>query len=83
MEPYVPKHCPVNEACQFSSPLITTEQFKEQCWDVIGVTEINRDVQRDKKREELNIAQELNIDEQTINELKEVCSIDNLKVIML
>jgi len=85
MDPYAPKHCPVKEACQFSSPLITVDQFKEQCWDMIG-PEISLCLKNEKgdlagkSAEDLqDIASILNTDEQTIQELKEVCSIDNLK----
>ena len=88
MDPHAPKHCPVREASQFSSPLISVEQFKEQCWDLIG-RELDDSLKKEKydlsntnDADLLDISNILNTDEQTIKELQEVCSIDNLKVCM-
>jgi len=78
MDPFSPKHCPVREACQFSSPCVNVKQFKEQCWELIGA-EVNQELcLKDSQHSVRDIANTLNTDEQTINELQEVCSIDNL-----
>lgn len=83
MDPLAPRHCPVDEAIQFSSPLISTEQFKEQCWEMIG-DESKHVVSSDTSPEDLSVlADDLQTDEQTVIELKEVCNVDNLEVTVI
>ena len=84
------RHCPINEACQFTSPLISVEMFKEQCALQIGqevLFTLNKSAQtmNAKKEEVVSTDEEefatlLKTDKQTISELEEVCSIEHLKV---
>ena len=100
----IPKYCPVNEAIQYSSPLITLKQFREQCKDIFkdrynlskterSATSISKTkrsiltsrtivIDQSATPEEKNaeLVQLLNTDTATVEELEEVCSIDNLKV---
>ena len=71
---------PILEAEQFSSPLISIPEFKGQ-FEVL----LNEDVfptnNLSNEESDKQLADLLNCDYQTIEELKDVCSIDNLKVL--
>lgn len=79
MEAY--KYCPVNEAYLFTSPLMNIDIFKEQC--VLNIDFEDLEVRRnDKSQWQIDnekLADKLKTDLQTVLELEEVCSIENLK----
>ena len=103
----IPKYCPVNEAIQYSSPLITLKQFKEQCKDIFkdryhlpktersatSIAKTKRSILTSRtividqsttpEGKNAELAQLLNTDTATVEELEEVCSVDNLKVFLL
>ena len=85
------KISPYDEACQLSSPPITMKEFREQCKSIIkedlyenrrDITKGENGVQHDGEKEDEDdmLLKRIGVDAETMAELKEVCSIDNLKV---
>lgn len=73
-----PKCAPINEACQFSSPPITVEEFRAQCIASVGEERFAGQLvaEGDHVR---SLAAMMGIEEGTVEELEDVCNPDNFK----
>jgi len=70
-----PKAAPMAEALQFSAPLLSIEQFKKDCVTNIGQDRLcDRSADQGIDAEREHLANLLDVDVGTIEELEEVCS---------
>ena len=86
MDINITKFCPVHEAYQFSSPLVTTDQFKGQCAAVIDYDNNFLNYWKKEKEAESSdtnrneeLAEHLQTDTRTVEELHEVCDVTKLQ----
>ena len=70
---------PVEEALHYSSPAISISKFKEQCHEKIDPTDLITFSGGEEAIEE-KLTTLIGVDAETIQDLQEVCNIDNLEV---